>query len=102
MSALPWWLKWLVLPVVGLFVLGSLVVWILGMVVHALFYIAVGAVVFVALMWTGRRIAAGLRGGRRRGAREVEGSSRRGFGRSHAAHPEPGTPDYLREFRDLL
>lgn len=94
MSALPWWVKWVVLPVVALFLIVSLVTWLVGMLIHAVFYLIVGAAILGALYWSGRRIKGALFGNRRR---------RRELSRSRTQPTAaPGSPDYLREFRDLL
>lgn len=102
MKALPWWLRWLVLPAAILFLVGWFIIWLIGVVLHALLYVAVGAIVVAALLYTGRRIGAALTGGRRRRRREQAALTGRTISARRGSAPEPGSPDYLRQFRDVL
>jgi hypothetical protein len=45
-AGMPWWVKWVAVPVIALVVFGSLITWVIGVVVALLFK----ALVFVALV----------------------------------------------------
>ncbi|GAA1358843.1 DUF5326 family protein [Streptomyces beijiangensis] len=45
-AGMPWWVKWVAVPVIALVVFGSLITWVIGFVVALLFK----ALVFVALV----------------------------------------------------
>ncbi|MEV0090554.1 MULTISPECIES: DUF5326 family protein [unclassified Streptomyces] len=45
-AGMPWWVKWVAVPVIALVVFGSLITWVIGVVVALLFK----ALIFVALV----------------------------------------------------
>lgn len=61
-----WFLKFVALPVVGLFVLGSLVAWVFTAVLHMMLFIAIGAVAVVAIMHVYRKTIGELPAAKRR------------------------------------
>ena len=61
-----WFLKFVALPVVGLFVLGSIVTAVLGAMLHMMLYIAIGAVAVVAIMHVYRKTIGDLPAAKRR------------------------------------
>lgn len=65
MGALPWWVRWLVLPVLILIVAGWAIAWVIGMVLHVLFYIVLAVVVLGGLAILARKATAKLSRGRR-------------------------------------
>jgi hypothetical protein len=65
MGALPWWVRWLLLPVLILIVAGWAIAWIIGMVLHVLFYIVLAVVVLGALAILARKATSKLSRGRR-------------------------------------
>lgn len=57
LSGLPWWVKWVVIPVIGLFIFGGLIASVIGFVVGLLFKVLlfaalVGGLVFVVKRFT--------------------------------------------------
>jgi hypothetical protein len=57
LNGVPWWVKWVVVPVIGLFIFGGLIASIIGFVVGLLFKVLlfaalVGGLVFVVKRFT--------------------------------------------------
>jgi hypothetical protein len=48
---MPFWLKWVALPIVGLFVLGGIVSFVVHTILSMIFYIAIGAVAVGLLVY---------------------------------------------------
>lgn len=64
-NALPWWVRWLVLPVLGLFVFGSLLVKLVTLVVSVAFWVLLAAAAVALLIFAVRKflISSSSRGG---------------------------------------
>jgi cell division protein FtsL len=73
---MPFWLKWVALPIIGLFVVGSVITWIVGSILHLMLYVAIGAVAVVAIMHVYRKTIGELPAAKRRKRLE---RSRRGY-----------------------
>jgi hypothetical protein len=61
-----WFLKFVALPVVGLFVLGSIVLAVVHAVLGMMLYVAIGAVAVVAIMHIYRKTIGDLPAAKRR------------------------------------
>jgi hypothetical protein len=54
-SALPWWVKWVAVPVIALFVFGGLIVGVLSFLVELLFKVLVFVVLVAGLIYVVRK-----------------------------------------------
>ncbi|MFF3765936.1 DUF5326 family protein [Streptomyces sp. NPDC001922] len=57
-SSLPWWVKWIAVPVLALVVFGGLIGTVLGVVIHLLFKILVFAALFAGLVYVVRKFTS--------------------------------------------
>lgn len=58
-AGLPWWVKWVVVPVIALFVFGGLIVGILSFLIGVLFKVLIFVAVVGALLYVIRKFMAG-------------------------------------------
>ncbi|MFD7546421.1 DUF5326 family protein [Streptomyces sp. NPDC059578] len=54
-SGLPWWVKWVAVPVIALFVFGGLIVGVLSFLVELLFKVLVFVVLVAGLVYVVRK-----------------------------------------------
>ncbi|MFJ4772709.1 DUF5326 family protein [Streptomyces uncialis] len=57
-AGMPWWVKWVVVPVVALFVFGGLIVGVLSFLVGLLFKALALIAVVAGLIYVGRKFTA--------------------------------------------
>ncbi|MFE9661622.1 MULTISPECIES: DUF5326 family protein [unclassified Streptomyces] len=57
-SGLPWWVKWVAVPVIALFVFGGLVVGVLSFLVELLFKVLVFVVLVAGLVYVVRKFTS--------------------------------------------
>ncbi|MGW0737423.1 DUF5326 family protein [Streptomyces sp. NPDC002851] len=58
-AGMPWWVKWVAVPVIALVVFGGLIVSIVGVVVHLLFKVLLFAVLVGGLIYVVRKFTSG-------------------------------------------
>ncbi|SDM98108.1 DUF5326 family protein [Actinacidiphila guanduensis] len=66
LKSLPWWVKWIGIPVIALVVFGGLVASLISIVVGLLFKVIVFVVLVGALVFVVKRVTSGGSGGNRR------------------------------------
>ncbi|MFD5555625.1 DUF5326 family protein [Streptomyces sp. NPDC127068] len=57
-SGLPWWVKWVAVPVIALFVFGGLIVGVLSFLVELLFKVLVFVVLVAGLVYVVRKFTS--------------------------------------------
>ncbi|WP_432092252.1 DUF5326 family protein [Streptomyces sp. bgisy100] len=57
-NGLPWWVKWIAVPVLALVVFGGLIGTVLGIVIHLLFKILVFVALFAGLVYVVRKFTS--------------------------------------------
>jgi hypothetical protein len=58
LNGLPWWVKWVVIPVIALFIFGGLITSIIGFVVGLLFKVILFAVLVGGLVFVVKRFTS--------------------------------------------
>ncbi|MYS21586.1 hypothetical protein GA0115240_132726 [Streptomyces sp. DvalAA-14] len=65
LKSLPWWVKWIAIPVIALVVFGSLIASLVSIVVGLLFKVLVFVILVGALVFVVKRVTSGGSGSKR-------------------------------------
>ncbi|MDG4857201.1 DUF5326 family protein [Streptomyces sp. T-3] len=57
-AGMPWWVKWVAVPVIALVVFGGMIAWVVGVIVGLLFKILVFAALVAGLIYVVRKFTS--------------------------------------------
>lgn len=57
-AGMPWWVKWVAVPVIALVVFGGMIAWVVGVIVSLLFKVLVFAALVAGLIYVVRKFTS--------------------------------------------